>query len=68
MPVRMFIQERSGNNNHDVTYDSVADARCKIKLIKENGGYEIPYDSLTDDFKFIPWHRIDFIEVTDYGN
>ena len=68
MSVNLFIKERSGNGNLDVSLESVSAARAEIQSIRDRGGYEIEYDSLTDDFKFVPWHRIDFIEVTDDAN
>jgi hypothetical protein len=68
MSVRFFIQDRSGNNNLDIRLDSSDIARNLIQTIRTDGGYEIEYDSITDDFKFVPWHRIDFIEVTDDSN
>ena len=69
MSVRVFIKNRGDKDNLEVMLMSSEAARSFIETVKTTGGYEIEYDSLTDDdFKFVPWHRIDSIEVTDDRN
>ena len=58
MPVNVFIQDHSGEHNGECTFDDLDYAKGFVEDIRKSGGY-------WSDLVFVPWHRIDFIELTE---
>lgn len=58
MPITLWIQDHSGDNNYEANYGNRSLAEKALDAIKDNGGY---YTTDSHDRRiFVPWHRVDF--------
>ena len=77
MPITLYIQERSGDYNLDQEIPDLEKAHALIALIKKSQGYwqdgkvivmsgygeALVYSWMNEGTVFVPWHRIDRIEI-----
>ena len=67
MPVILFIQDREGDHNYEVTWPNLSGAQRVLESIKNAGGWWV--DTAADDEPacsvFVPWHQAVYASIEE---